>query len=32
MVNLMVSDEKARALYGAFRAPKPYIRVIAQPT
>ena len=32
VVNLMVSDEKARALYGAFRAPKPYIRVISQPT
>jgi len=27
----MVSDEKARALYGDFRAPRPYIRIIPQP-
>jgi len=31
MVNLMVSDEKARALYGDFEAITPYIRVISQP-
>ena len=31
MVNLMVSDEKARVLYGDFKAPKPYIRIIPEP-
>jgi thioredoxin-dependent peroxiredoxin len=31
MVNLMVSDEKAKVLYGDFKAPKPYIRIIPQP-
>ena len=31
MLSLMVSDEKARALYGEFKAPKPYLRIIAQP-
>jgi thioredoxin-dependent peroxiredoxin len=31
MISLMVSDEKARTLYGDFRAPKPYIRIIPQP-
>jgi alkyl hydroperoxide reductase subunit AhpC len=32
MVALMVSDDKARALYGDFKAPKPYIRIIPEPT
>jgi len=32
MINLMVSDEKAKVLYGDFKAPKPYIRIIPQPT
>ena len=27
----MVSDEKAKTLYGDFKAPKPYIRIIPQP-
>jgi len=31
MINLMVSDEKAELLYGGFKAPKPYIRIIPQP-
>ena len=31
VVNLMVSDEKARVLYGDFKAPKPYIRIIPEP-
>jgi hypothetical protein len=31
MISLMVSDEKARALYGHFRAPRPYIRMIPSP-
>jgi hypothetical protein len=31
MINLMVSDEKAKVLYGDFEAPKPYIRIIPQP-
>jgi alkyl hydroperoxide reductase subunit AhpC len=31
MINLMVSDERAKELYGDFKAPKPYIRVISQP-
>jgi thioredoxin-dependent peroxiredoxin len=31
MVSLMVSDEKARLLYGDFMAPKPYIRIVPQP-
>ena len=31
MINLMVSDEKAEVLYGGFKAPKPYIRIIPQP-
>jgi alkyl hydroperoxide reductase subunit AhpC len=31
MISLMVSDEKAKALYGDFKATKPYIRVIPQP-
>jgi alkyl hydroperoxide reductase subunit AhpC len=31
MLSLMVSDEKARMLYGDFEAPKPYIRIIPQP-
>jgi thioredoxin-dependent peroxiredoxin len=31
MINLMVSDEKAKALYGDFKAPRPYIRIIPQP-
>jgi hypothetical protein len=32
MISLMVSDEQAKALYGGFKAPKPYIRIIPQPT
>jgi hypothetical protein len=32
MISLMVSDEKAKELYGDFKAPKPYIRIIPQPT
>jgi alkyl hydroperoxide reductase subunit AhpC len=31
MLSLMVSDEKAKALYGDFKAPKPYIRIIPSP-
>jgi thioredoxin-dependent peroxiredoxin len=31
MINLMVSDEKAKVLYGDFKAPKPYIRIIPEP-
>jgi thioredoxin-dependent peroxiredoxin len=31
MISLMVSDEQARTLYGDFKAPKPYIRIIPQP-
>jgi thioredoxin-dependent peroxiredoxin len=31
VINLMVSDEKAKVLYGDFKAPKPYIRIISQP-
>ena len=31
MINLMVSDDKAKLLYGDFKAPKPYIRIIPQP-
>src|SRR5262249_10674411 len=32
IVSLMVSDEQAKVLYGDFKAPKPYIRIIPQPT
>ena len=32
MINLMVSDEKANVLYGDFKAPKPYIRIIPEPS
>jgi thioredoxin-dependent peroxiredoxin len=32
MVALMVSDDKAKVLYGDFKAPKPYIRIIPEPT
>ena len=31
VVNLMMSDEKARALYGDFTAPRPYLRIVPQP-
>jgi len=31
MISLMVSDEKAKLLYGGFKAPKPYIRIIPSP-
>src|SRR5262249_40840852 len=31
MLSLMVSDDKAKELYGDFKAPKPYIRIIPQP-
>jgi alkyl hydroperoxide reductase subunit AhpC len=31
MLSLMVSDGKAKALYGDFKAPKPYIRIIPEP-
>ena len=31
MISLMVSDEKAKELYGDFKAPKPYIRIVPQP-
>jgi thioredoxin-dependent peroxiredoxin len=31
MINLMVSDEKAKLLYGDFKAPRSYIRIIPQP-
>ena len=31
MINLMVSDEKAKLLYGDFKAPTSYIRIIPQP-
>ena len=31
MINLMVSDEKAKVLYRGFKAPKPCIRIIPQP-
>ena len=31
MISLMVPDEKAKALYGDFKAPKPHVRIIAQP-
>ena len=31
MIALMVSDDKAKELYGDFKAPKPYIRIIPQP-
>jgi alkyl hydroperoxide reductase subunit AhpC len=31
MISLMVSDEKAKALYGDFLAPTPYMRIIPQP-
>jgi len=31
MISFMVSDEKAKGLYGDFKAPKPYIRIIPQP-
>jgi hypothetical protein len=27
----MVSDERAKVLYGDFKAPKPYIRIIPPP-
>ena len=30
MISLMLSDEKAKALYGDFKAPEPYIRIIPQ--
>jgi thioredoxin-dependent peroxiredoxin len=32
MISLMVPDEKAKELYGDFKAPKPYIRIIPQPS
>jgi alkyl hydroperoxide reductase subunit AhpC len=32
MISLMVPDEKAKELYGGFKAPKPYIRIIPQPS
>jgi thioredoxin-dependent peroxiredoxin len=32
MISLMVSDEQAKELYGGFKAPRPYIRIIPQPT
>jgi len=32
IVSLVVSDEQAKVLYGDFKAPKPYIRIIPQPT
>jgi thioredoxin-dependent peroxiredoxin len=31
MISLMVSDEKAKVLFGDFQAPRPYIRIIPQP-
>jgi alkyl hydroperoxide reductase subunit AhpC len=31
MISLMVSDKKAKVLFGDFNAPKPYIRIIPQP-
>jgi len=31
MIALNLSDEKARALYGDFEAPRPYMRIISQP-
>jgi alkyl hydroperoxide reductase subunit AhpC len=31
MINLMVSDERAKVLYGDFTAPRPYIRIIPEP-
>ena len=31
MISLMVSDEKANALYGNFKAPRPYMRIIPEP-
>jgi thioredoxin-dependent peroxiredoxin len=31
MLSLMVSDQKAKELYGDFKAPKPYMRIIPQP-
>jgi len=31
MVALTLSDEKARAFYGDFEAPRPYMRIISQP-
>ena len=31
VVNLMMSDEKARALYGDFTAPRPYLRIFPLP-
>ncbi len=31
MISLMVSDEKAMTLFGDFKAPKPYMRIIAPP-
>jgi alkyl hydroperoxide reductase subunit AhpC len=32
MLSLMVSDERAKELYGDFKAPKPYIRIIPEPS
>jgi alkyl hydroperoxide reductase subunit AhpC len=32
IVSLMVSDEQAKVLYGDFKAPKPYLRIIPQPS
>jgi thioredoxin-dependent peroxiredoxin len=32
MLSLMVSDEQAKELYGDFKAPKPYIRIIPEPS
>jgi alkyl hydroperoxide reductase subunit AhpC len=32
MINLMVSDERASELYGDFKAPKPYMRIIPEPS
>jgi thioredoxin-dependent peroxiredoxin len=31
MISLMVSDEKANVLFGDFKAPKPYIRIVPPP-
>ena len=31
IISLMVSDEQAKALYGEFKAPRPYIRIISPP-
>ena len=31
MISLMVSHEKAKALYGDFTVQKPYMRIIPEP-